>query len=51
MVRLLSALAVLRIPVDVLVASVEDYAKWSEATSTTLYWAKREGKVVYDVAA
>ena len=51
MVRLRRALAPLGIPVDVLVVSEDQYAKWSEAPSTTLYWAKREGKVMYDAAA
>ncbi len=41
----------LGIAVDVLVASGADYAKWSEAPSTTLYWAKREGEVLYEAAA
>jgi len=41
----------LGISVDVLVASGADYAKWSEAPSTTLYWAKREGEVLYEAAA
>ncbi len=41
----------LGISFDVLVASGADYAKWSEAPSTTLYWAKREGEVLYEAAA
>ena len=48
MMRLRHALADLRIPVDLLVFNADYYDKWSEATSTTLYWAKREGKVIYD---
>ena len=51
MARLRKALTVLSLPVDVLVVSKYDFNKWSEAPSTTLYWAKREGKVVYEAAA
>lgn len=51
MTRLRRALAPLGFPVDVLVVSAKDFEKWSEAPSTTLYWAKREGKVLYDAAA
>jgi len=50
MVRLRRSLASLGIPVDILVVSEAQYEKWSEAPSTTLYWAKREGKVMYDAA-
>jgi len=49
--RIRAALVPLGISVDVLVASDADYAKWSEAPSTTLYWAKREGEVLYEAAA
>jgi len=49
--RIREALVPLGISVDVLVASGADYAKWSEAPSTTLYWAKREGEVLYEAAA
>lgn len=51
MVRLRHALAGLSLPVDILVVNLDYFEKWSEAPSTTLYWAKREGKVVYDAAA
>ena len=50
MVRIRRAMARIGIPVDVLVVSEEHFNKWSEAPSTTLYWAKREGKVLYDAA-
>ena len=50
-IRLRRALAPLKIPIDLLVVSLDDFEKWSEAPSTTLYWAKREGKVVYESAA
>ena len=48
--RLREVLVPLGISVDVLVSSQADYAKWSEAPSTTLYWAKREGEVLYEAA-
>ena len=50
MVRLRRELAQFGIPVDVLVVSEAQYQKWSEAPSTTLFWAKREGKVMYEAA-
>jgi predicted nucleotidyltransferase len=49
--RIRDVLVPLRISVDVLVTSEADYEKWSEAPSTTLYWAKREGEVLSDAAA
>jgi predicted nucleotidyltransferase len=51
MVRLDRVLSELDVPIDAIVASAEEFAKWSEAPSTTLYWAKREGEVLYDAAA
>ncbi|HOF89185.1 MAG TPA: nucleotidyltransferase domain-containing protein [Armatimonadota bacterium] len=50
MTRLRRALAPLAMPVDMLVVSEAYFQKWSEAPSTTLYWAKREGQVMYDAA-
>lgn len=47
MVRLRRALRPLRIPVDVLVYSTEDVARWGDQPGSALYWALREGKVVY----
>ena len=49
--RIREALVPLGISVDVLVTSEADCAKWSEAPSTTLYWAKREGEVLYEAAS
>ncbi len=49
--RIRDVLVALGISVDVLVTSEADYEKWSEAPSTTLYWAKREGEVLYEAAA
>lgn len=50
MARLRRELVPFGIQVDVLVVSKDHFDKWSEAPSTTLYWAKREGKVLYDAA-
>lgn len=47
MVRLRRALRPLRIPVDVLVYSSEDVARWGDQPGSALYWALREGRVVY----
>lgn len=47
MVRLRRALRPLRLPVDVLVFSTEDVARWGHQPGSALYWALREGKTVY----
>jgi len=47
MVRLRRLLRPLRIPVDVLVFSTADAARWGNQRGTALYWALREGKVVH----
>jgi predicted nucleotidyltransferase len=47
MVRLRRALRPLRIPVDVLVYSTADVARWGDQPGSALYWALREGRVVY----
>jgi predicted nucleotidyltransferase len=47
MVRLLDVLRPLRIPVDVVVASVEVFEKWSDTPGTVYYEAKQEGKVLH----
>lgn len=49
--RIREGLVPLGISVEVLVASEADYEKWSEAPSTTLYRARREGEVLYEAAA
>lgn len=48
MVRLRRALRPLRVPVDVLVYSAEEVARWGEQPGSALYWALREGKTVYE---
>ncbi len=47
MVRLRRVLRPLRIPVDLLVFSSEDVTRWGHQPGSALYWALREGKVVY----
>ncbi len=47
MVRLRRALRPLRIPVDILVYSTSDVARWGDQPGSALYWALREGKILY----
>ncbi len=50
MVRLRQVLRPLRVPVDVLVYSQEEINQQQGACSTAVYWALREGRVLYDTA-
>jgi len=47
MVRLRQVLRPLKIPVDVLVYSQADIDEHSNSSATAVYWALREGKVLY----
>lgn len=47
MIRLHKALWPLNIPVDLLVCSESDFAKKREWRSSAIYWAAREGRVMY----
>jgi predicted nucleotidyltransferase len=47
MVRLRRLLRPLRIPVDVLVFSRGEVERWGDQPGSALYWALREGRVVY----
>ena len=47
MVRLRRLLRPLRIPVDILVFSRADVERWGDQPGSALFWALREGKVVY----
>ena len=47
MVRLRRALRPLRIPVDLLVYSRSDVERWGKQPGSALFWALREGKVMY----
>ncbi len=48
MVRLRQVLRPLRIPVDVLVYSQAEIEQQQYSCSSAVYWALREGKVLYD---
>ena len=48
MVRLSRVLRPLKIPVDILVTSRENYEKWRHAAGTVLYQADNEGRVLHD---
>ena len=50
MVRLRQILRPLRVPVDVLVCSQAEVNQQQHACSTAVYWALREGTVLYDSA-
>src|SRR2546421_262071 len=47
MVSLRRLLRPLRIPVDILVYSTEEVARWGEQPGSALYWALREGTIVH----
>ena len=47
MVRLRRLLRPLRVPVDILVYSETEVARWGNQPGSALYWALREGKVVH----
>ena len=50
MVRLREAVGSIGIPVDILVYSEQELAEWGHLPGTTLYWALKEGKVLYEAA-
>jgi len=45
--RLRRAVGQIGAGVDVVVVDEAAFEKWSEAPGSTLYWAKREGRVLY----
>lgn len=47
MVRLRRLLRPLRVPVDILVYSADEVLRWGSQPGSALYWALREGRVVY----
>jgi uncharacterized protein len=47
MVRLRRALRPMRNPVDVLVYSADEVARWGDQPGSALYWALQEGRQVY----
>jgi uncharacterized protein len=50
MVRLMRVLSTLRIPVEVLVVSRQDFMDWSDTPGHILFDAAREGVVLYEAA-
>lgn len=49
MVRLRRALRPLRLPVDILVYSEEEVERWGQQPGSALFWALREGRVMYSL--
>jgi len=47
MVRLRRLLRPLRVPVDIVVYSADEVRRWGSQPGSALFWALREGKVVY----
>ncbi len=47
MVRLRRALRPLRLPVDIVVYSEEEVERWGQQPGSALFWALREGRVMY----
>ncbi len=50
MARLRQAIGNIGLAVDVLVCSEEEVADWGNLPGPALYWALREGKVLYEAA-
>ena len=50
MVRLREAIGSVGLPVDVIVCSEQELADWGHLPGTVLYWALKEGKVLYEAA-
>lgn len=48
MVRLREAVGSIGLPVDVLVCSEQELEDWGHLPGTVLYWALKEGKVLYE---
>ena len=51
MVRLCRAIGDVGVGVDVLVYSDAEYIRRSQVPGTALYWARREGRTLYDAAS
>lgn len=50
MVRLREAVGSIGLPVDIIVCSEEELEDWGHLPGTVLYWALKEGKVMYEAA-
>ena len=51
MVRLRNLIRPLRIPVDIIVVSEEEFCDWGHLNGTVLHWAAGEGRVVHETTA
>ena len=51
MVRLRNLVRPLRIPVDIIVVSEEEFRDWAHLSGTVLHWAASEGRVVHEATA
>ena len=51
MVRLRNVVRPLRIPVDIIVVSEEEFRDWAHLNGTVLHWAAREGRVMHEATA
>lgn len=49
--RLKGAIGRVGVGVDLLLLSEQEFERRSQVPGTTAYWAKKEGKVLYDAAA
>jgi predicted nucleotidyltransferase len=50
MIRLHKVIGSVGAPVDVLVYSEEEFKRRSQVPGTVLYWARKEGKALYEAA-
>lgn len=50
MVRLRKAIGSIGFPVDVLVVSEGEISEWGHLPGTAMYWALKNGKVLYEAA-
>ena len=51
MVRLRNLVRPLRIPVDIIVVSEDEFSDWAHLTGTVLHWAATEGRVMHEATA
>ena len=51
MVRLRNLVRPLRIPVDIIVVSEDEFRDWAHLTGTVLHWAATEGRVMHEATA
>ena len=51
MVVLRNVIRPLRIPVDIIVVSEEEFRDWAHLNGTVLHWAASEGRVVHEATA